>query len=518
MCGTDFGLPEASAVCRELGFVGAANAYQDSRFGLTGAESFWLDKVVCGPEATSLTDCKHDPYGTAVSPSCGPSTIAGVECLHRRIALLDPSTLLPTSQATGILALWMGERYVPFAHTPNAFQSQRSRAVTCAELGYSHVEAVISQGPSLQLCGAASPTRALDCPSDSALLSDCSGVQINMTCSPAVKSTQVSCPTTRIVGPSGTGRGDVLVFRDGQWRGVCDQGFTDTDAEVVCTSVGLGDGVPRALIGSAFGGSSPAGFGLREPGCNGGEQSLALCPGWVAGSTGTCESGLLAGVECTPPTLRLVDGNGEPVPSAAQGYLQVAVEGGFVWAAGASATAAHAQIVCRALGFSPDAALFSAESTTQYCELAPLPGRCIGNETTLSECDASWVALAGQGCENSSSIVRIQCPSSGARLSRVNARERSASRLQGDVEMLVGGVWFVCARDRRPWRNIHNRCVLPGDLCVTQAGTTPTRESFASNWASLGSTRVRPHDRLSVWMDLLDTLSLMSPAPAMSHP
>jgi hypothetical protein len=105
---------------------------------------------------------------------------------------------------------------------------------------------------------------------------------------------------------------------------VCDDGWTDNDAAVICYQIGYSYYSPEATFGSVFGLSDELGsvFGvsdetpvLQNPMCNGNEYYLSDCPGYDLNNvTGDyCLGGeYQAGVRCVDvptPTAPCPDGN-----------------------------------------------------------------------------------------------------------------------------------------------------------------------------------------------------------------
>ena len=89
---------------------------------------------------------------------------------------------------------------------------------------------------------------------------------------------------------------------DGQWGGVCDNGFDIHDAHVICKMLGyptaieaLANGAADDLYGTAPSGSN---FTLDNLNCNGKETSIFHCS--LTGELAkTCEASQIAGVKCT---------------------------------------------------------------------------------------------------------------------------------------------------------------------------------------------------------------------------
>ena len=76
------------------------------------------------------------------------------------------------------------------------------------------------------------------------------------------------------------------LYEDGLgWTTLCGQGFTDTEAQVVCKQLGYLDG--EAVPGGAFG-SRQMSFPYKTISCNGGESDVAQC---TMASSMTCGDG-----------------------------------------------------------------------------------------------------------------------------------------------------------------------------------------------------------------------------------
>ena len=97
----------------------------------------------------------------------------------------------------------------------------------------------------------------------------------------------------RLVGGSSNNRGKVEVNYNGEWSTVCDDGWDNTDASVVCRQLGFG--LSGATIG--FGQHSKHIF-LNDVTCTGTEATLARCAHTGMNITATCNSSVAAGVIC----------------------------------------------------------------------------------------------------------------------------------------------------------------------------------------------------------------------------
>ena len=97
----------------------------------------------------------------------------------------------------------------------------------------------------------------------------------------------------RLVGSSSYNEGRVEVNYNGEWGTVCDDGWDDTDAGVVCRQLGFGSS--GTAIG--FGQHSRKVF-LSDLTCTGTETTLARCAHYGINITKNCTSSEVAGVIC----------------------------------------------------------------------------------------------------------------------------------------------------------------------------------------------------------------------------
>ncbi|NWJ10115.1 NETR protein, partial [Crypturellus undulatus] len=110
----------------------------------------------------------------------------------------------------------------------------------------------------------------------------------------------VSCdpftgPPVRLVDGESTKEGRVEVFLNGQWGSVCDEGWTDRDAAVVCRQLGF-SGAAKAR-GMAYFGEGHGPIHLDNIECSGMEHALGEC-GRPDTGTHSCWHNEDAGVIC----------------------------------------------------------------------------------------------------------------------------------------------------------------------------------------------------------------------------
>ena len=86
-----------------------------------------------------------------------------------------------------------------------------------------------------------------------------------------------------------------MYFR-GKWGTVCDDGWDDTDAGIVCRQLGFGSS--GTAIGSAGFGQGSGSIWLDSVTCTGSELMLVNCSHLGVGATRSCSHSEDAGVRC----------------------------------------------------------------------------------------------------------------------------------------------------------------------------------------------------------------------------
>ena len=105
----------------------------------------------------------------------------------------------------------------------------------------------------------------------------------------------------RLVGGSLYNEGRVEGYYNGEWGTVCDDGWDDTDAGVVCRQLGFGSS--GIAIGSAGFGQGSGSIWLDNVMCSGNESTLASCGHPGVGFTSSCYHFEDAGVKCSESML-----------------------------------------------------------------------------------------------------------------------------------------------------------------------------------------------------------------------
>ncbi|XP_038061180.1 deleted in malignant brain tumors 1 protein-like isoform X7 [Patiria miniata] len=214
-----------------------------------------------------------------------------------------------------------------------------------------------------------SESSILDCPSDSCAPGDCShDYDVGVECSVPV----------RLVSGASFNEGRVEVYHEGEWGTVCDDGWDQNNAEVVCHMLGF-HSASSAWSNAHFGQGSGR-IMLDDVSCQGNESSLAKCQhhGWFSHNCGHSED---AGVTCFI-SVRLVDGS-----SYNEGRVEVYHEGEWGTVCDDDWDQRDALVVCRMLGFyygeyALGNALFGQGSGRIMLDNV----NCQGHESSIDEC------------------------------------------------------------------------------------------------------------------------------------
>jgi len=102
--------------------------------------------------------------------------------------------------------------------------------------------------------------------------------------------------TVRLAGGSSCNQGRVEVYYSGEWGTVCNRGWDDTDASVVCRQLGWGTS-GRSLYYRNFQRGSGYIF-LSNVMCSTSDHTLAACGHFGLGITYNCNHNYDAGVIC----------------------------------------------------------------------------------------------------------------------------------------------------------------------------------------------------------------------------
>uniref|UniRef100_A0A3Q3RJY2 Neurotrypsin n=1 Tax=Mastacembelus armatus TaxID=205130 RepID=A0A3Q3RJY2_9TELE len=285
-CRFQFRNTASSSVC--VCCRGVPKAWSWAHFG-QGSGPILLDGVKCTGNELFLDQC---PHGDWEQHNCDHMEDAGVSC--------SPYT-------DGVVRLVGGDN--PWEGRVEVFHNgdwgtvcddhwtQQHAEVVCRQLGYRGHAEVVSDG----MFGEGVGLILLDdvhCDGSETSLLDCQhGIWGRTDCSHSedvgVRCRGRSSPLVRLVGGSGRKEGRVEVYLHGDWGSICDSGWNDLNAVVVCRQLGHSGG---AVAASGFGqGKGP--IHLDQVRCTGKEEFLGECPS-LGQSIQGCRRREDAGVKC----------------------------------------------------------------------------------------------------------------------------------------------------------------------------------------------------------------------------
>ncbi|XP_064604274.1 scavenger receptor cysteine-rich domain superfamily protein-like isoform X1 [Liolophura sinensis] len=196
----------------------------------------------------------------------------------------------------------------------------------------------------------------------------------------------------RLTGGDGH-QGLVQVMQDGTWGTVCNVGWGDREATVVCRQLGFCNGT--AIGNNPFASANgPVFYAIM--GCQGNESNLMFCP---LGANPGCPHRMDAAVECNveTPCMRLVNG-----PTALSGRLEVMLDETWGSVCDDSWDNNDARVVCRQLGYCGGLATiqqyFGSGSIHQPIHLDDV--MCSGEEASLFQCPLE-TSVGQHNCEKS---------------------------------------------------------------------------------------------------------------------
>nr|XP_060625157.1 neurotrypsin-like [Anolis sagrei ordinatus] len=269
---------DAEVVCRQLGFRGIPKAVSWAYFG-QGFGPILLDEVECSGNELSLEQCKKSGWG---DHNCDHIEDAGVIC--------DPF-------AEGSIRLSGG-------HSPNEGRVEVyhnggwgcvcddgwtgiNAQVACRQLGFSGPARLASEGEFASGKGfillddvacMGTEQSLFDCPHSNWGQHDCSHEEdVGVHCSLESNSITIEAAELplRLVDGERTKEGRIEILLNGQWGGICGDGWTDRDAAVACRQLGY-SGVAKAKT-MAYLGKEHVPIHLDSVGCSGTEHALGEC-------------------------------------------------------------------------------------------------------------------------------------------------------------------------------------------------------------------------------------------------
>ncbi|KAL6460136.1 hypothetical protein MHYP_G00318950 [Metynnis hypsauchen] len=236
----------------------------------------------------------------------------------------------------------------------------------------------------------------------------------------------LSTAGVRLVGGSRCS-GRVEVLHGETWSTVCDAGFDQQDAEVVCRE--LGCGLPVEVLGAAAFGRGEGQVWSEDLQCRRNESQIHFCP-TSSSLKHNCSHDSDVGLVCAG--VRLIDG-----PHRCSGRVEVLHGETWSTVCDADFDQQDAEVVCRELGCGlPVEVLGAASFGRGEGQVWSEELQCRGNESQIHFCPKS--SSLKHNCSHDSDVGLV-C--AGLRLV-------GGSRCSGRVEVLHGETWStVCDAD-----------------------------------------------------------------------
>ncbi|XP_048244989.1 deleted in malignant brain tumors 1 protein-like isoform X2 [Haliotis rufescens] len=244
--------------------------------------------------------------------------------------------------------------------------------------------------------------------------------------------------TVRLVGGDVSSEGRVEVHYNGSWGTVCDDSWSNMDAQVVCRMLGLPADWAMARIKSFFGQGRLSTL-LDDVKCDGSELSLGECPHSPWG-VNNCNHGEDAGVVCLAAsnvTARLVNGT-----STSNGRVEVFFNNTWGTVCDDRFGNKEAGVVCHMLGFERLGSIAIGNAHFGQGSGGVLLDNvmCVGTEDNIAQCLSNgWYITHCQHKDD----VSVLCSEDVPKLRLAEG----PNKFQGRLEMEVAGTWGTICDD-----------------------------------------------------------------------
>ncbi|XP_034527993.1 neurotrypsin [Ailuropoda melanoleuca] len=276
VCDDQWDEADAEVVCRQLGLSGIAKAWNQAYFG-EGSGPILLDEVRCTGNELSIEQCPKSSWG---EHNCDHKEDAGVSCTP----LTDGVIRLGGGKGSyeGRLEVYYRGQW---GSVCDDGWTELNTYVVCRQLGFKYGKQAAanrfeeSTGPIWldDVSCSGKESSFVQCSWRQWGRHDCSHREdVGITCYPGGNGHRLSLGfPIRLMDGENKKEGRVEVFINGQWGTICDDGWTDKDATVICRQLGY-KGPARARTMAYFGeGKGP--IHVDNVKCTGNERSLADC-------------------------------------------------------------------------------------------------------------------------------------------------------------------------------------------------------------------------------------------------
>ncbi|XP_030840612.1 deleted in malignant brain tumors 1 protein-like isoform X2 [Strongylocentrotus purpuratus] len=425
ICEEGWDINDGHTVCSHLGFGMMDNSSANlggARFG-PGVGPVHLTGVDCGAHNAYLFECAA-LLTMGNDPSCDHSRDVSVICTQRTAPEQHVRLVGGATPFKGRTEVFMDNSWGTIC---DDLWDTSDADVFCRQLGYIGA----TDAPRYAQFGRGFGPIHLDdvqCTGNETDILDCPRSTSEVTCTHREDAGASCTPEVRLVGGSNIYKGRVEIRVNNQWKGFCGDGWSLSNARVVCSQLKLGL-VGQAPTGHMFG--VPEGLYYHRPSCGGYERSLGIC---FMEAIDNCTTGY-AGAVCSLPEegteIRLVGG-----ANPYEGRVEIGLGGNWGTICSNSWDKTDANVICRQLGYAT--ATSAIQGTSRYgTGTGPIyldNVGCTGLEANIALCPSSGVEVHNCSHKNDAGII---C-SPPIRL------VSGSSPYNGRVEVYRGGWGTVC--------------------------------------------------------------------------
>jgi len=286
VCDDYFTAATGRVVCSMLGFVSGSKI--DNRNYTTRHGPIWLDDVRCNGTENDIAECSHRGWGVH---NCQHREDVAVSCSRLDVRLnggRDPREGRLEVLHNGV---W-GTACIYYGYQA----AEATARVVCSILGFGDVGRPIRDNYGLG--PGQTWLNAVRCNGRETNINECTYNGWGVSgCLSSYEYQAVSCLTEGAAALFGGGsprEGRLEVYHNDRWGTVCDDGFTDAAAKVVCYSLGFGY-IGREVYIDAYG-MGEGTIWLDDTECSGTEEHISSCShrGWGSHNCGHHEDAAIS--------------------------------------------------------------------------------------------------------------------------------------------------------------------------------------------------------------------------------